>query len=114
MPFPYPRRQVDHQISETELIPRKEAKLRFRDQILLAWDYACAYCREPLGRSATLDHVVPKVKGGVTVKPNLVACCLACNSHKMHHDWLEWYRSQAFHCELQEEAITEWLNQANS
>ena len=104
----------DHQISEKELIPKKEAKLRFRDQILLAWDHACAYCRDPLGRSATLDHVVPKVKGGLTVRENLVACCLACNSHKMHHDWLEWYRSQGFHSELQERAIEAWLSQGKS
>jgi 5-methylcytosine-specific restriction endonuclease McrA len=105
---------VDHQIAETELIPRKEAKLRFRDQILLAWDWACAYCKEPLGRSATLDHVVPKVKGGATERQNLVACCLACNSFKSGHDWLEWYRTQPFHSKLQEQAIAEWLEQANS
>jgi 5-methylcytosine-specific restriction endonuclease McrA len=102
---------VDHQISETELIPRKEAKLRFRDQILHAWEHACAYCREPLGRSATLDHVVPKVKGGSTERRNLVACCLACNSFKSGADWLEWYRAQPFHSELQEQAIEAWLRQ---
>lgn len=102
---------VDHQIVETELVPRKEARLRFRDQILLAWDHACAYCKEPLGRSATLDHVVPKVKGGTTVKRNLVACCLACNSFKSGNDWVEWYRAQAFHSELQEQAILSWLEQ---
>jgi hypothetical protein len=60
-----------------------------------------------------LDHVVPKVKGGTTVKSNLVACCLACNSHKMHHDWAEWFQAQEFHSELQEQAIFEWLNQPN-
>lgn len=111
MPFPYPRSQVDHQISETELIPRKEAKLRFRDQILLRWDYKCAYCDEPLGRSATLDHVVPKVKGGTTEKRNLVACCLACNSLKSGQDWQEFFRAQPFHCGLREQAILDWISQ---
>jgi 5-methylcytosine-specific restriction endonuclease McrA len=111
MPFPYPRNQVDHQISETELIPRKEAKLRFRDQIMLSWDYACAYCRAPLGvREATLDHVVPKAKGGLTVKQNLVACCLQCNAAKQHADWQDWLRDQAFHSLAGEDAIHSWIN----
>jgi 5-methylcytosine-specific restriction endonuclease McrA len=102
---------VDHQIEGTKLIPRKEAKLRFRDQIHLAWNWCCAYCREPLGRSATLDHVVPKVKGGLTVRANLISCCLACNSHKQHTDWREWYQAQKFHNPIQEQAITNWLEQ---
>ena len=110
MPFPYPRKLVDHQISETELIPRKEAKLRFRDQILLGWDHSCAYCRTPLdGKKATLDHVIPKAKGGTTERRNLVACCLACNAIKQHADWLEWFRAQPFHSEAGEDAIRSWL-----
>lgn len=102
---------VDHQIDGTELIRRKEAKLRFRDQIFLAWDYRCAYCDESLGRSATLDHVIPKVKGGITVRSNLIPACLGCNSHKSGSDWLEWYRAQGFHCEIREQAIAAWLQQ---
>ena len=111
MPFPYPRSQVDHQISETELIPRKEAKLRFRDQILLRWDYRCAYCDEALGRSATLDHVVPKAKGGTTDPRNLIPACLACNAHKQHHDWLPWFENQPFYSDLRAQIIHEWINQ---
>lgn len=112
MPFRYLRSQVDHQISETELIPRKEAKLRFRDQILLRWDYKCAYCNEALGRSATLDHVIPKAKGGTTDRRNLVPACLACNAHKQHHDWLPWFESQSFFSEIRAQIIHEWVSQA--
>jgi len=111
MPFPYPRKLVDHQIAETELIPRKEAKLRFRDQILLGWDYCCAYCRAPLdGKKATLDHVVPKAKGGLTVRQNLIPACPSCNISKSASDVLDWYRSQPFHTETGEEAIRAWLS----
>jgi 5-methylcytosine-specific restriction endonuclease McrA len=63
---------VDHQIDETELVPRKKAKIRFRDRILTEWNYCCAYCAEPLGKNATLDHVIPKWKGGLTEKKNMV------------------------------------------
>jgi len=102
---------VDHQIDETELIPRKEAKLRFRDQILLRWDHKCAYCRQPLAiRKATLDHVVPKVKGGLTVKENLVAACLACNVSKSAQHWHQWFETQGFYCAVQAQAIHEWIN----
>jgi 5-methylcytosine-specific restriction endonuclease McrA len=101
---------VDHQIVETELIPRKEAKLRFRDQILLGWDYSCAYCRTPLdNKRATLDHVVPKVKGGLTVKENLIPACLGCNVSKSARDWEAWYREQAWWSISGEEAIRTWL-----
>ena len=56
-----------HRIEGTRLITRRSA----RDQILLAWDYRCAYCGDDLGGRPTIDHVVPKAKGGPTVPSNL-------------------------------------------
>lgn len=39
----------------------------------------CAYCR----RSATtVDHVVPRSRGGPDSWENLVACCVRCNNQK--------------------------------
>jgi len=41
--------------------------------------HRCAYCN----RSATtVDHVVPKSRGGRDTWENLVACCLKCNNAK--------------------------------
>ena len=41
--------------------------------------HRCAYC----GRSAgTVDHVLPRSRGGATSWENLVACCLRCNGAK--------------------------------
>lgn len=41
--------------------------------------FTCAYC----GKSAnTIDHVIPRSKGGKNTWENLVAACLACNSRK--------------------------------
>ena len=101
---------VDHQIDGTTLIPRKEAKRRWRDAVLLRSDYCCAYCNEQLGpRSATLDHIIPKVMGGLTVPENLCGACITCNGSKGHRDWRDWFRNQPFHNLAREEAIDSWL-----
>lgn len=94
-----------HHIDETSLVTRRSA----RDQIHLAWNYRCAYCGDPLGRSPTLDHVVPKVHGGLTVRENLISCCLMCNSQKGHKEWVSWYRAQHFWTPLGEWAIARWV-----
>ena len=105
---------VDHQIDESELVPRKQAKTRFRERILLQWGYCCAYCAEPLGKNATLDHVKAKSKGGLTQESNLVACCLHCNSHKSGHDWKVWFRGRDYWTESREASIEEWVERYNA
>jgi len=87
---------MDHRIEDGQYLNKKEAKLRFRQAILSDWDNRCAYCGDDLKRNATLDHVHPKMKGGLTHQQNLVACCFACNIGKSSEDWLEWYRRQSF------------------
>ena len=94
-----------HRIEGTWLVTRRSA----RDQILLAWDYRCAYCNEELGCKPTIDHIVPKARGGPTVPSNLVACCMTCNASKGHSPWLEWYRQQAFSSTIGEWAIRQWM-----
>ena len=94
-----------HHIDGTRLVTRRSA----RDQIFLAWNYRCAYCGHDLGRSPTLDHVIPKVHGGSTIRSNMVACCLGCNSSKGHKPWVDWYRVQPFWSSLSEWAIAQWL-----
>lgn len=39
----------------------------------------CAYCR---GRGDTVDHVIPKSRGGSHSWENCVACCVRCNARK--------------------------------
>lgn len=104
---------VEH-IDGTELVRKHEAKRRFRDQILLHFNYHCAYCFEPLGRSPTLDHVVPKAKGGNSEMNNLVACCFGCNMSKGHKDWRVWYRSLPFWSEIGEARIMDWINKSQT
>jgi 5-methylcytosine-specific restriction endonuclease McrA len=94
-----------HRIEETQLVTRKSA----RDQIHLAWNYQCAYCCEALGRSPTLDHVVPKALGGIHHRTNLVSCCLGCNSSKSKTNWVDWFRQQPFWSAEREWSIVQWL-----
>lgn len=42
-------------------------------------DGACAYCGGP---ADTVDHVVPRSRGGPSTWINLVAACFTCNSFK--------------------------------
>lgn len=39
----------------------------------------CAYCA---GTATTIDHVLPRSRGGADTWENLVACCLTCNNLK--------------------------------
>lgn len=103
--------RVDYIDEKHGFVRKRDAKARFRDQILKGWGYRCAYCQQELGRCGTLDHIRPKAKGGHTVLPNLAACCLACNVRKSSRDWIEWYREQDFWEPHLEDAIKWWLSQ---
>ena len=65
-------RRIPHQ---TRALSRKNILLRDRN--------TCQYCGEVLPSSElTLDHVVPRSRGGASTWENLVACCFACNNKK--------------------------------
>lgn len=40
------------------------------------------YCQENAGDRATIDHLIPKCRGGVDDDTNRVNCCLRCNGLK--------------------------------
>lgn len=63
-----------------------QARALSRKNILLRDRYTCQYCGVALPSSElTLDHVIPRSRGGVSAWENLVACCHACNRHKGNH-----------------------------
>jgi 5-methylcytosine-specific restriction endonuclease McrA len=65
-------RRIPHQ---TRALSRKNILLRDRN--------TCQYCGVVLPSSElTLDHVVPRSRGGNSTWENLVACCHACNRRK--------------------------------
>lgn len=51
----------------------------------------CHYCGQVVGpRALTLDHVVPLIRGGRSVRANMVAACKECNSKKQSLLPWEW------------------------
>jgi len=52
-----------------------------KKNVLLRDDYACQYCgtRE---RTMTVDHVLPKSRGGADAWENLACACVRCNGRK--------------------------------
>lgn len=57
---------------------------RFRKRILYNRDgWACQYCSKKLSwNTVTIDHVIPKCRGGKTTWKNCVVCCKQCNRNK--------------------------------
>lgn len=65
-------RRIPHQ---TRALSRKNILLRDRN--------TCQYCTRVLGSAElTLDHVLPRSRGGPSSWENLVACCHTCNHKK--------------------------------
>jgi len=63
-------------------IPRHNRALS-RKGILLRDGNSCQYCQAVLpSRELTLDHVLPRSRGGASTWENLVACCFSCNNRK--------------------------------
>ena len=90
-------------------LQRRFARKRFRKDILEAWNNKCAYCEGE--RAHTLDHVIPRAKGGATKRQNLIACCPTCNLQKSDSHWFQWFRQQKFWCLEKEQKIFQWLHQ---
>ncbi len=65
-------RRIPHQ---TRALSRKNILLRDRN--------TCQYCGKGLAAGElTLDHVIPRSRGGASTWENLVACCHSCNRRK--------------------------------
>ncbi len=55
-----------------------------RANIMLRDEEICQYCGKRT-RELTLDHVIPRSRGGQSTWENLVACCRPCNGRKGNH-----------------------------
>ncbi len=52
-----------------------------RSNILKRDDFTCQYCCKR-SQTMTIDHIIPKNRGGLDVWENLVAACAKCNTKK--------------------------------
>src|SRR5258706_11136318 len=55
-----------------------------RANILLRDEDTCQYCGKRT-RELTLDHIIPRSRGGLSTWENLVASCRSCNGKKASH-----------------------------
>ena len=88
-----------------------EAKRIWRRKIRERWGNKCAYCGSE--ENITLDHIVPRSKGGVDYTHNVLACCESCNRDKGHTPLMEWYQNQEFFTEARKSAIINWMDSNN-
>lgn len=71
-------------ISETYIKSRQHVKFN-RSNLLIRDNFTCQYCLKPLEhKELTVDHVIPRVRGGKTTWENIVSSCYVCNTIKGH------------------------------
>lgn len=89
-----------------------DAKREWRKMIKDKWNNECAYCGSK--ENLTIDHVVPRSKGGTDIVTNVVCSCKECNNDKGRTDVWEWYKKQQFFTKERECAIVEWMSAINN
>ena len=102
--------EQDLLVNLIELSPRN-ARRKFRQSIFESWEWKCAYCDKDLDtKSATIDHIVPKFKGGHNVKSNMVCSCSKCNRSKGSVLLEDWYNpSNSCYSEERLGKIKHWI-----
>jgi 5-methylcytosine-specific restriction endonuclease McrA len=75
--YPWP---VVIRLHEYARVPRPDRRRMSRRTILARDGFRCQYCGST--RHLTIDHVVPRSRGGVSSWENVVTSCAACNVRK--------------------------------
>jgi hypothetical protein len=102
----------DELLYNLEAITSSEAKRKWRQSIKEKWNYECAYCGET--ENLTLDHIVPRSKGGSDRVTNVLCACKECNNDKGHQIWSQWFLAQDFFSTERLSKIIEWQQQIAS
>ncbi len=78
IPVPLVIRMVYYvRIPHSTMLPLSRRTVMARDQ------YTCQYCgATPLRADLTIDHIMPRSRGGVTDWDNVVVACRSCNQKK--------------------------------
>jgi len=102
--------EQDLLVNLIELSPRN-ARRKFRQSIFESWKWKCAYCDKDLDvKSATIDHILPKFKGGHNVKSNMICSCSKCNRSKGSVLLEDWYNpSNSYYSEERLGKIKHWI-----
>lgn len=85
-------RSVDYSIPSPSVIrllkfqnvPRHRKAYLSRRNVLRRDDFTCGYCgaKPKDHKKLTMDHIVPRSRGGKHTWKNVVCCCFSCNQQK--------------------------------
>ena len=64
------------------------------ERLKMTTPQACSYCGAAEG--LTVDHLIPRIRGGPDDAENLIWACRRCNSSKQGRDMLVWATSKGF------------------
>jgi hypothetical protein len=98
----------DELLYNLEATKSSEARRKWRESIKEEWNYECAYCGSE--KNLTLDHIIPRSKGGSDKITNIVCACKECNHDKGQEFWSEWYLKQDFFTTERLSEIINWQN----
>ena len=62
------------------------------EKVKFTYPQACCYCGTT--EKLSIDHLIPRIKGGEDHADNLVWACRSCNSSKGERDLLDWYQTK--------------------
>lgn len=66
-------------------------KKQLRRSVFNRDGFKCFWCDKPLiSKTATVDHIIPKSKGGLFEYGNLVTSCEKCNRKRADKDAVDW------------------------
>ena len=89
-----------------DLCPKLRVR-RWRQSLHTYTNKSCIYCGKP---SESIDHILPRSRGGLSITENCVPACLSCNGHKSDADVFDWYRRQRFYDPRRAMAIRAWMD----
>jgi 5-methylcytosine-specific restriction endonuclease McrA len=82
-------RSINHAVQKPSVVrlrryARQDRKVKFsRVNVYRRDGFSCQYCgAQPGASSLTLDHVLPRARGGRTEWTNIVTACTRCNAAK--------------------------------
>lgn len=82
--------RVPKVVALNQYAPVNSAPKFCRRSIMLRDRFRCQYCGQRFtSEELTLDHVIPREKGGTTVWDNILSACVDCNTSKrnQHAQW---------------------------
>lgn len=84
IPTPSIKMKIPSVVKYKKLIRQKNRLVKFsRTNVHLRDNFTCQYCSKQVQpKELTVDHILPRSKGGISSWLNCVACCIDCNVRK--------------------------------